>query len=93
MISRKNILFSGFLCVALVFGAGCVSVRTQEEVAVGDLAQPDREGVYHKVREGEIDMERIDLDENDRLVSLLPLSHSLERMAGHYTPFCMGCQI
>ena len=33
------------------------------------------------------------IEKNDSFLSFLPLSHVLERMAGHYSPFSIGCKI
>ncbi|NOZ08816.1 MAG: long-chain fatty acid--CoA ligase [FCB group bacterium] len=38
-------------------------------------------------------LERVDYTEGDRLLSVLPLSYALERMAGNYMPFYSGCAI
>jgi len=53
MFYRTKILCLGLLSGALVLTAGCVSLKTQEEVSVGGFARRERKGVYHKVKKGE----------------------------------------
>jgi len=38
-------------------------------------------------------LERLDVGPGDRFLSFLPLSHSFERMAGHFLPFSVGCTV
>lgn len=38
-------------------------------------------------------LEAVEVNSNDRLISILPLSHAFERVVGHYTPFYCGCSV
>ncbi len=38
-------------------------------------------------------LEKVEYSETDRLLSVLPLSYALERVAGNYMPFYSGCAI
>ncbi|MBN1869885.1 MAG: peptidoglycan DD-metalloendopeptidase family protein [Candidatus Omnitrophica bacterium] len=53
MFQRLKILYFGLFCFVLVFVAGCVSIKTQEEVSVRTIAKPERKGIYHKVKQKE----------------------------------------
>jgi len=43
----------GIVSCSLMVTAGCVSLRTQEEIEVAKPSIPIRQGIYHKVKKGE----------------------------------------
>lgn len=49
----KNLVRTGWLIVLLMLAGGCVSIETPREVVVEHLPEPERTGVYHKVKKGE----------------------------------------
>ena len=49
----RRVLRAGWLIVLLVLAGGCVSIDSQREVGVGHLPEPERVGVYHKVKKSE----------------------------------------
>ena len=53
MFDRTKIFFFGLLGSLMILTAGCVTLETQEEIAVRDFPEISRKGVYHKVKTGE----------------------------------------
>jgi murein DD-endopeptidase MepM/ murein hydrolase activator NlpD len=53
MFNGTKIFHAGFLGFLLISIAGCVTLRTQEETSIAEFPAPARQGVYHKVKEGQ----------------------------------------
>ena len=53
MNESMKIFFVGIVSGVLMLMAGCVSMETQEEIAIGKPSKPTRQGIYHKVKKGE----------------------------------------
>ncbi len=53
MNDNAKIFFVGIISSLLMFMAGCISLETQEEIAIKEIPKPIRQGIYHKVKKGE----------------------------------------
>jgi len=53
MNDNAKIFFVGFVSSLLMIMAGCISIKTQEEIAVKKIPKVVRQGIYHKVKKGE----------------------------------------
>ena len=53
MHNNVKIFLGGVAGSLLIFMSGCVSLQTQEEIAVAKPSTPIRQGIYHKVKKGE----------------------------------------
>jgi len=53
MNDNIKIFFLGIVCNLLIITVGCISLETQEEIAVKKIPKPIRQGIYHKVKGGE----------------------------------------
>ena len=49
----RSLTRAGWLIALLVLTGGCVSIEAPWEVVVDQLPEPERTGVYHKVKKGE----------------------------------------
>jgi len=53
MNNNVKIFLGGVASSLLIFMSGCISLQTQEEIAVKKPSRPIRQGIYHKVKKGE----------------------------------------